>query len=98
MSTGTAGGRSWLEVADRGPGLSDEDAGAIFERFVRLPYAREKNPDGSGLGLAIVDQVVRQHHGQIEIVPRDGGGSLFRVSFPLASTMAGAEAESFGRE
>ncbi|MEO8217071.1 MAG: ATP-binding protein [Acidobacteriota bacterium] len=97
IRTGNSQGMSWIEISDRGPGLSQSDSAAIFGRFVRLPFARERNPEGSGLGLAIVDQVVRSHHGQIVISPRSGGGSVFRIAFPESLPTAGAEAGGLGR-
>jgi two-component system, OmpR family, sensor kinase len=52
---------------------------------VRLAPARARNPEGSGLGLAIVDQVVRAHHGRVDIVERPGGGTIFRAVLPLTA-------------
>ena len=85
VGTGRADSRCWLEVKDRGPGLSEEERGRIFERFVRLDAARERNPEGSGLGLAIVAQVVEAHQGIVEVEPREGGGSVFRLRLPAAA-------------
>ena len=76
------GGNAVLEVLDRGPGVPAEDRGRIFERFVRLDEARDRNPEGSGLGLAIVDQIATAHGGRMEVEERPGGGSVFRAVFP----------------
>ena len=35
---------------------------------------------GTGLGLAVVRQIVLAHHWKIEYIPRENGGSIFRVS------------------
>jgi two-component system sensor histidine kinase KdpD len=66
-------------VADRGAGVAPGDAERIFERFVR----GGSPATGSGLGLAIVRAVARVHGGLAEVVPRDGGGSVFRVVLPV---------------
>ncbi len=79
---GRAGGEVFLEVRDRGPGVAPERRREIFERFVRLGDARERNPEGSGLGLAIVDQVAKSHGGRVEVGDRDGGGATFRLTLP----------------
>jgi signal transduction histidine kinase len=71
-----------LTIGDRGPGIDPADRERIFQRFVRLPAARLSNPDSSGLGLAIAEQVARNHDASITIADREGGGSLFVVTFP----------------
>ncbi len=71
-----------ITVSDRGPGISAEDRHKVFDRFVRLPVARRKNPDGSGLGLAIVAQAVHNHGGTIQVGDRAGGGTVFVVRLP----------------
>ncbi len=84
VRVGTRGGRAFIEVADRGPGIAPADRGRIFERFVRLDGTRASHPQGSGLGLAIVEQVVEAHGGEIEVRENEGGGTVFTASFPAA--------------
>jgi signal transduction histidine kinase len=71
-----------LEVRDRGPGVPESERRRVFERFVRLPDGRSRNPQGSGLGLAIVAEIVRRHQGTVTVAGRDGGGAVFRVELP----------------
>jgi two-component system, OmpR family, sensor kinase len=74
-----------LEVRDHGPGLSDEQAAKIFERFYRVDPSRQRGRGGgSGLGLSIVAAVVAAHHGQVEVRPTPGGGATFTVTLPVA--------------
>ncbi len=69
-----------LAICDRGAGVPESEREKIFEPFYRLPGARER--DGSvGLGLALVKQIALRHHGWVECVAREGGGSCFRVNF-----------------
>jgi signal transduction histidine kinase len=82
VEVGSRNGQAYLEVRDRGPGVAPEERSRIFERFVRLESARERNPEGSGLGLAIVEQVARAHNGKVEIDDRPGGGAVFRAMLP----------------
>jgi two-component system osmolarity sensor histidine kinase EnvZ len=77
-----AGSLMLLEVADRGPGIPAAEAERLKQPFTRLETARS-GKGGSGLGLAIVDRIARAHGGRFELLPRDGGGLLARVSFPL---------------
>src|SRR6185436_18833742 len=73
-----------IGVADSGPGIPAAERARIFERFVRLPGGRRDHPEGSGLGLAIVDQVVRAHDGNVEVLDSEEGGALFRVRLPAS--------------
>ncbi len=82
IRVGTRDGRAFVEVADHGPGIAPADRTRIFERFVRLDRTRAKNPHGSGLGLAIVEQAVEAHGAAIEVRENEGGGAVFRVTFP----------------
>jgi signal transduction histidine kinase len=84
VEVGARDGRAFLEVRDRGPGVTPAERARIFERFVRLEPGRSRNPEGSGLGLAIVEQVARAHGGLVEVLERPGGGSIFRAILPLA--------------
>ena len=69
-------GRLILEVADRGPGVPEDDRDKIFE-----PFFTGKT-QGTGLGLAVVRRVVELHHGTIAVYPNPGGGALFRAEIP----------------
>jgi len=67
-----------LTVSDRGPGVPATERERIFEPFYRAQGASETS-GGVGLGLALVRSIVQQHGGTVECLPRDGGGSVFRV-------------------
>lgn len=81
-----------VSVIDHGPGISDEQAAKIFDRFVRLDQSRSRDHGGSGLGLAIVAAIVAAHHGRIRYEPTPGGGATFLVWLPLRP-LPGAEDE-----
>ncbi|PRY31688.1 sensor histidine kinase [Umezawaea tangerina] len=72
-----------LEVADQGPGLTDEQRERIFERFYRADAARSRENGGTGLGLAIVSALVAAHGGRVELDTAPGRGAVFRVLLPL---------------
>ncbi|MEO8432287.1 MAG: ATP-binding protein [Acidobacteriota bacterium] len=82
VTAGTEGGEAYVEVKDRGAGVSPDERERIFDRFVRLDSARAQNPEGSGLGLAIVEQVARAHRGRVVVDAREGGGAVFRALLP----------------
>ena len=66
-----------LAVRDRGPGIPEEEAPHVFERFYR--GARARSRPGSGLGLAIVKQVADGHGGRVSVEPAEGGGTIARL-------------------
>ncbi len=75
--------RALLRVSDTGIGISEQAREKLFQEFFRSNEARKVFPQGTGLGLAICKRIVDLHHGQIDAVPRDGGGTTFRVTLPL---------------
>ena len=82
VSVGQNGESAWIEVADSGPGIAEEERGHIFERFYRADKARSRDVPGTGLGLAIVRSIARVHGGDATAVKAPGGGALFRVVLP----------------
>jgi two-component system, OmpR family, sensor histidine kinase MprB len=73
-----------IEVRDRGVGIAAEERELVFDRFYRATAARSQ--PGSGLGLAIVRQIAELHGGTIELLAREGGGTVARLRLPLAAT------------
>ena len=71
-----------LEVVDEGPGMSQQDAMRVFERFYRTDSSRARISGGSGLGLSIVDSLVRAHGGNVTVTTALGQGCRFYVSLP----------------
>ncbi|MEU4246523.1 ATP-binding protein [Amycolatopsis sp. NPDC026612] len=71
-------GQAVLTVEDDGPGIPDADRERVFDRFVRLDDARDRDEGGSGLGLAIVADIARAHGGTAVVE----GGSRFVVRIP----------------
>ena len=72
-------GRARLCVADRGPGVSENERERIFAAFYRPAGARESEDGSFGLGLALVRQIARHHGGEARCRPREGGGTVFEV-------------------
>lgn len=71
-----------IEVADRGPGIPSDQLEAVFRPFHRLETSRNVASGGSGLGLAIARQLALKHDWSIELLPRDGGGTVARLLLP----------------
>ncbi|WP_432926675.1 sensor histidine kinase [Microbispora sp. CA-135349] len=84
VRVGSRDGTAFIEVADKGPGLTPEQAARVFERFYRADPSRTRPSGGSGLGLAIVESLVRVHGGEVGLETAPGAGAAFRVTLPLA--------------
>ncbi|MHC8606794.1 sensor histidine kinase [Paenarthrobacter ureafaciens] len=77
------GRMSVIEIRDHGPGIPDDEASKVFERFYRADTSRTRETGGSGLGLAIVAAIVGSHGGSVRVQDTDGGGATLVVSLPL---------------
>jgi signal transduction histidine kinase len=75
-----------LCVADRGPGVPEQERERIFEPFYRLTGLRERHDGGVGLGLALVRQIARHHGGEVRCLSRAGGGTCFEVELRTSTT------------
>ncbi len=73
-----------LEVADTGPGISDQQSKLLFQEFSRLPGDAVAAVEGSGLGLAITSRLVQRMGGNIGHAKNRCGGSVFWVELPAA--------------
>lgn len=73
------GGNCRIDIADRGVGFGAVDPERLFEAF----HTTKKS--GTGLGLAIVRRLVTLQGGSIELVSREGGGAIARVTLPVGS-------------
>ena len=82
LSLQEVGGRTILCVEDDGIGVDPVEREHIFQRFVRLDAARDRDSGGSGLGLSIVREVATFHGGSVRILDSDLGGSRFEVDLP----------------
>lgn len=71
-------GKFRLDVRDTGKGISQEEAGKIFERFFQAKGAAS----GTGVGLALVKSFVELHHGEARVESELGKGSDFFVVIP----------------
>lgn len=83
ISSSLEEGQLLLRVADRGPGIPQEERERVFEKFYRGKRAAFAD-GGIGLGLTICRSIVNAHGGQIRIREREGGGTLVEFTLPLA--------------
>jgi PAS domain S-box-containing protein len=70
-----------VSVRDTGPGIAAENLEQIFDAFWQAPRAARL---GSGLGLTISRGIVQLHGGRIWAESREGTGSTFQFTLPIA--------------
>jgi len=70
-----------LTVSDFGEGIHSKDLKRIFEPF----YTKKiMGHSGTGLGMAVVWGTIKDHNGYIDVVSREGLGSVFTLYFPVS--------------
>lgn len=72
-------------VADRGPGVADDELPRLFEPFFRTDASRSRETGGLGLGLMLVRQIAEAHGGAAIAENRDGGGLAIHLDLPAAT-------------
>ena len=65
---------AFIEISDNGPGVPPEQRSEIFK-----PYFTT-HAEGTGLGLSVVQQIVLAHGWEIQCLPNESAGALFRIS------------------
>jgi len=72
-----------IEFQDSKPGVGEQDAGRLFERFYRVEASRSRRSGGAGLGLTICKNIVDAHEGTIFAYPSPLGGLGIRITLPV---------------
>ncbi|MBI3250607.1 MAG: HAMP domain-containing histidine kinase [Candidatus Andersenbacteria bacterium] len=85
-------------VKDTGKGIKQQDMAHLFNKFMRVGGASRFNTEGTGLGLYVARQIVKEHHGEVQVDSSgEGMGSTFSMLLPTAgsseSLRAGQKAE-----
>jgi PAS domain S-box-containing protein len=75
-------------VCDRGIGIPADELGQVFERFHRGRQVSSTNYGGLGLGLYITKQIIERHGGTIWVESKEGHGTTFSFSLPVADAAA----------
>lgn len=77
-------GESWVfEVCDTGVGVPEAQREAVFEAFTQADPSDGRRHGGTGLGLTISRELARAMGGELQCLPPQGPGSVFRLAVPL---------------
>ena len=68
-----------IEVEDRGIGIPPEEIEKITEAFYMVDKSRSRESGGAGLGLALTQKILKLHGSKLEIVSRQGYGTIMRA-------------------
>lgn len=81
-----------ITVADRGPGLAEDDVERIFTPLRRRPAERPTDDESGetrmGMGLSIARTFARAQRGDVHYRARTGGGSEFVLRLPSGDAAA----------
>jgi PAS domain S-box-containing protein len=70
-----------IQVADNGPGISENMNAQVFEDFFST-----KGTEGTGIGLLVAQKVAEDHGGKVTFTSKPGSGTTFTVTIPTAAT------------
>jgi signal transduction histidine kinase len=78
-----------IRVADRGPGIPEDEQARIFDPFFRGRRAVQDQVHGTGLGLNLVKKIVEAHGGTIRVKSGESKGTEFIMRIPAAPEETG---------
>lgn len=87
-----------INVADQGPGIPQEFAKTIFDKFTQVDASSSRSKGGTGLGLNITQSLVNTMGGDIGFYPNEGRGTVFYVEFPIVTPQVPPQPEKIAEE
>jgi CheY-like chemotaxis protein len=72
-----------IAISDTGIGIAPEHINKLFQPFIQIDSALNRQYAGTGLGLALVKRIVELHGGQVELTSKLGCGSCFAIDLPV---------------
>ena len=75
-----------IAITDTGIGIAAADINKLFQPFIQIDSALNRQYQGTGLGLALVKRIVELHGGRVGLTSEVGIGSCFTIELPCADT------------
>jgi PAS domain S-box-containing protein len=82
-----------ITVIDTGIGIAPEHLNKLFQPFIQIDSALNRQYAGTGLGLALVKRIVELHGGKVGLTSEVGVGSSFTFDLPCILTPTASEPE-----
>ena len=89
ISTGKEENFVYIEITDKGIGISEEAQKKIFDKFYRVSDGLVHNTKGTGLGLTLVKHIMDAHRGKVKIKSKPNEGSSFKLIFSTKNNSEG---------
>ncbi len=83
ISTRSSGKNLFIEIEDKGIGMTKEQSKRAFDQFYRVPTGNLHDVKGFGLGLNYVLDIVTQMNGTIKVKSEKDKGTVFEIIIPL---------------
>ena len=89
ITTGREGNFVFVEISDKGIGISLESQKKIFDKFYRVSDGLIHTTKGTGLGLTLVKHIMDAHKGEVKVKSKPNEGSSFKLIFPTNNFLKG---------
>ena len=72
-----------IGVSDTGIGMNEDELSLALQPFGRVSHSSQNHKEGTGIGLSIVQEVVKQHNGQLEVESEPNIGTTITMNLPV---------------
>ncbi len=83
-----------ISISDTGIGIASENISKLFQPFMQIDSALNRQYSGTGLGLTLVKRIVELHGGQVGLVSEVSVGSCFMIDLPVVTDLFFREIEN----
>ena len=88
---------NFITITDNGQGIPAEYIYKVFGKFFRVPTGDEHDIKGYGLGLSYVREIIKLHHGEIEVSSTLKRGTKFEITIPKKQSLYANNSTGRGR-